>query len=97
MKLVELNPKWIGAGDHGEILFGLRFDCPHCRVQRLCVLFTPFIDPKNWLPIIGGEFHNDKQKWQRTGETFETITLRPSINTEFAGHWHGHIENGEIK
>ena len=97
MKLTNLNPKWIGAGDKGEIIFGLRFDCPHCLVQRLAVIFTPFIDPKGWLPKIGGEFYNDRPKWNRIGDSFENITLRPSINTEFSGHWHGFIENGEIK
>lgn len=97
MKLTDLNPKWVGCGEPGnEIIFGLRFDCPHCRVQKLAVLFSPFIDPHNWIPRIG-EFHMDKQKWNREGETFETLTLKPSINTEFSGHWHGFIENGEVK
>ncbi len=35
--------------------------------------------------------------WQRTGETFEDITLSPSIDASNSGHWHGHIINGEIK
>ncbi len=35
--------------------------------------------------------------WQRTGDTFETLTLSPSINCEASGHWHGFITDGEIR
>lgn len=35
--------------------------------------------------------------WKRTGETFETLTLSPSINAEASGHWHGFITKGEIR
>jgi hypothetical protein len=31
------------------------------------------------------------------GETFDTLTIEPSIGFEGIGHWHGHITNGEIK
>lgn len=34
--------------------------------------------------------------WKRTGETFDTLTLTPSINAEAAGHWHGFITNGDV-
>ncbi len=33
--------------------------------------------------------------WQRTGETFETLTLAPSVDASPAGHWHGHVQEGE--
>lgn len=33
--------------------------------------------------------------WKRTGETFETLTLEPSI-MQPRGCWHGHIKNGEV-
>lgn len=98
MRLTELNPKWIAVGHApAHIIFAVRFDCPHCRVQRLAVMFTPFIDPSGWLPKIGGEWTTKELKWNRTGDTFENLTLTPSINTEWVGHWHGFIENGEIK
>lgn len=94
MKLTDLNPHWIGTG---SIIFGLSFDCPCCRNQRIAVLFDPPIDPDNWIPKIG-PVHGDKQKWSRTGgESFESLTLEPSVNTENSGHWHGFIRNGEIK
>lgn len=98
MKLVELNPKWIGVGHEPDmIIFGLRFDCPHCRIQRLAIMFTPFIDPNGWLPKIGGEWATDGLRWNRIGDSFDVITLTPSINTEWAGHWHGFIEKGEVR
>lgn len=34
--------------------------------------------------------------WQREGETFETLTLSPSVDASAAGHWHGWVRNGEV-
>lgn len=34
--------------------------------------------------------------WGRTSKMFETITITPSLDASPAGHWHGHIQNGEI-
>jgi hypothetical protein len=34
--------------------------------------------------------------WQRTGETFEDLTLSPSVDASKSGHWHGYISNGQI-
>lgn len=39
--------------------------------------------------------------WQRTGDTFETLTLQPSILVPGSGgpgdcNWHGFITNGEV-
>lgn len=36
-------------------------------------------------------------KWHRSGDTFETLTLSPSVNCEGFGHWHGNIAGGEVK
>jgi hypothetical protein len=33
--------------------------------------------------------------WQRAGETFETLTLSPSVDASAAGCWHGFVTNGE--
>jgi hypothetical protein len=35
--------------------------------------------------------------WTRTGETFDTLTLTPSVDASASGHWHGFITNGEIR
>lgn len=107
MRLTDLSPRWVGIGqsEHGALIFGLSFECPHCtpdRVafpQRLAVLFRPMIDPQGWeartTPILYPQYH----WWTRAaGETFADLTLTPSINAQgFEGHWHGHIIGGEIR
>lgn len=97
MKLTELNPRWTGTG---TIITGVTFDCPHCQVQRLGVLFKNAIDPGKWLDR-GVTRHHAEQEWDRDGETFDSLTLRPSIDASkneviFDGHWHGFITNGEV-
>lgn len=34
--------------------------------------------------------------WTRQGHDFATISITPSLDASGAGHWHGHITNGEI-
>jgi hypothetical protein len=34
--------------------------------------------------------------WQRTGDTFETLSLSPSVDASRAGCWHGFLTNGAI-
>ena len=110
MRLTDLDPRW--AVDNAIVIGGVvkhfdnregmavGFDCPHCvrreretgdkRVQRLAVWFAN--------PIDGGPPTDDATHlWQRTGDTFDTLTLAPSIDASSDGHWHGHIENGEVK
>jgi len=98
MKLIELNPRWTGFPD-GHIRFGLTFDCPHCKTQRLGVVFANPIDPEGWIER-GVAMPKAECKWSRTGESFETLTLTPSIDSsriDFGGHWHGFITNGEVQ
>jgi hypothetical protein len=101
MRLTELNPRWTGTG---AIITGLTFDCPHCRIQRLGIMFQNAIDLEGWLEK-GCTRHHSDYEWDRTGETFDTMSLSPSIDTsqppdihriDFEGHWHGFITNGEI-
>ena len=110
MKLIDLDPRWCSDGDiviggvvkhfEGRRGMAVSFECPHCvarfqqtgdrRVQRLAVWFQN--------PVDGGPPTDDaKHLWQRTGDTFETLTLSPSIDASSDGHWHGFITNGEIR
>lgn len=34
--------------------------------------------------------------WERRGNAFEIMTLRPSIDASDARHWHGFVSKGEI-
>lgn len=100
IKLTDLNPRWTGLSVSGhELVDGITFDCPHCRNQRLGVKFTPPLDKNNWKQR-SIEYPIYQLMWQRVGDTFETITLSPSVNAnsriDFQNHWHGFIENGFV-
>jgi hypothetical protein len=99
MRLIELRPKWVlpthlWSSDE-PYWVGLSFDCPVCH-KRLAVLFSPPIDPHNLREKYGWpEMNTEQIKWNRTGDTFDNLTLNPSIN--FMPHdWHGNITSGEI-
>lgn len=103
MKLIDLNPQFIGAGGAGitdadgkpvperrGVLFSC--DCPCGCGSRLHVPIEN--------PIDGGPKRTDhSHAWLRTGETFDVLTLTPSIRRiPFDGScgWHGFITNGSI-
>lgn len=106
MKLTELEPKWISLhGWASESIFrvGLTFRCPHCMIGKrgetgyLGVYFANPIDPDNLLGT-GMSFGKlAANLWQRTGDSFDNLTLTPSIDVSQHGHWHGYITNGEIR
>lgn len=72
MRLSELNPEWVNQHD-GSRGIGIELDCPCGKCGfRLVVLFEVALDGK---PVPG----NHAARWGRTGDTFETLTLSPSI------------------
>jgi hypothetical protein len=103
MKLVDLNPRWVGHGGEGYTVtatgqpvarterVGLTCDCPcgRCGVE----LFVPFENPIGPGPL------KQQWGWQRTGDTFETLTLSPSIHRQERRScgWHGFITDGEVR
>lgn len=106
MRLTELHPRWFtlhgfpaGSEATKSIKIGFTFDCPcaacaQSRGQnRLAVYLSPPIDPGNLLADT--TWVTPSPAWKRTGDTFETMTLEPSIDVMAAGHWHGIITNGE--
>jgi hypothetical protein len=98
MKLTDLEPRSLMDADivvGGQVVhdgnrdgMGVSFLCPHCRACRLGVFFAN--------PIDGKSPSDDGLLWQRTGETWDTLTLTPSIDTSKHGHWHGFITGGEV-
>src|SRR5437867_3907648 len=99
MKLVELDPRWVTFDNwHGESFwYGVNFRCPHCRTVFVGVQFKNPIDPANyiergivdWTKYMAAQ---EQQKfWDRVGDTFETLTLTPSIDVSKHGHWHGNL------
>lgn len=69
-------------------------DCPCGKCDEHHQLHVPFANP-----IDGGPGLHGEKGWQRTGDTFETLTLKPSIlrSRALGGcGWHGYITNGEV-
>jgi len=103
-KLTDLNPRFVGAGGVGVFRLGekgnhvpvpertgvgVSFDCP-CGCGTRC--FVPFSNP-----IDGGiDYAGGGPAWNRTGETFEDMTLTPSILRLHGCGWHGFLTNGEL-
>lgn len=112
MKLIELEPRWCSDShpESADKKQGVTFLCPHCRARRLGVFFDTPICSSSPVDIVA--FHKERLRvdahpfddihvggvlWHRvSGETFDTLTLTPSIDASAFGCWHGHITNGEI-
>jgi hypothetical protein len=108
MRLTDLEPRWFtfhGWASDSPFRIGMTFLCPYCREERLGVLFDQPIDPDGVAGSVAGfdydpegfGAHLNMLVWQRQGDTFETLTLRPSIDGSQVGHWHGFITNGEVQ
>jgi hypothetical protein len=87
---------------------GVTFLCPHCRQRRLGIQFANPVGGQATPPMTQKEkrLHIHELRtfdigmstvWQRTGETFDDLTLSPSVDASASGHWHGHVTNGEVK
>jgi hypothetical protein len=101
MRLIDLDPKWLGAGGpdisdgSGNPVpersgVGVMLDCP-CGCDS--PLYVPFANPLDGGPSL------EPRGWQRTGETFETLTLSPSIlrSRDKGGcGWHGFVTDGQV-
>lgn len=107
MKLTDLHPEWYGAyGRVGPNRLGVRFDCPTCTASGTldsCSwggdIYVPFKNPIDGAVPIGSDVPEPGAymvgtMWQRTGETFDDLTLTPSVNA--VGHWHGFVTNGQV-
>lgn len=101
MKLIDLNPKFYGHGGEGisdaktgkpiprRNRVGISFDCPCGQCGERC-----YLSFEN--PIDGGEKIGNVT-WYRVGETFENMTLTPSIQRMGKCRWHGFLTNGEFR
>lgn len=72
MKLIECNPKW---GSSKEVTCYVIFDCPEGHEDcRHSIPFTPSLDGQTQVSP-----QQNGAQWYRTGDTFENLTLSPSI------------------
>lgn len=91
MRLSDAHPSWATVGAASPS--GLWFDCPGACCAgaeergRLYVPFTPALDGT---PLSG------EPRWQRTGNTFGTLTLAPSVQAKGEHDWQGFIRSGHI-
>lgn len=101
MKLTELQPQFLNSGGDGIYLadgspaplrtgVGVMFLCPCGNHDENHQLYVPFANP------IDGGAPLPGKGWQRTGDTFETLTLTPSVLRIGGCGWHGFITNGEV-
>lgn len=99
MKLTELDPRWYTVEGANGAAVGISFDCPHCRTQRLGVAFHHKGHEAMEDSVIHAASPLTNHIWDIEGDTFENLTLTPSVDASqvAGGHWHGHITNGEIK
>jgi hypothetical protein len=77
-RLVDCKPRWISGrytGQPGDVVRGIHFDCPdgHADCSH-AIPFTPALDG-----TASAGWQTNGAIWQRTGETFDTLTLSPSI------------------
>jgi hypothetical protein len=101
MKLTDLNPVWLSHGGEGVLSYGkpvplrerigISFDCP-CGCEH--PVSVTFANPVDGLGPIRPEPY---PSWTRSGETFEDLTLSPSIQREYPARcWHGFVTDGQI-
>lgn len=113
--LVDLQPRWMGAGGEGVTQdgqpvperhgVGITFLCPceDCTSKRTGNYdddwhLRVYVGFRN--PLDGGPAYDPRpgQQWERGGETFETLTLQPSIQRHRVGDggctWHGFVTGG---
>lgn len=97
MRLIDLQPRYF-AKTEGE-RHGISFECPHCfgSGQRLAIALH--LDGTNFDPDPDNQqqFASDERVWTiASGDSFENLSLTPSIDASASGHWHGFITNGGI-
>lgn len=77
--------------------------CGAQRGKRIAFSFWPPIIPADCgidralAEQCAAQIPHDKFHQRVSGETFETLTINPSIGFDAGGHWHGRITNGDCE
>jgi len=101
MNLTDCHPRWETIPNWSSpslFAVGLIFTCPVCRYPVLCH-FKPSLDPdglqaKYEWPDFPAQ--DGGSQWARSGDSFETLSLAPSINNDRAGCGHWTLANGQL-
>jgi hypothetical protein len=101
MRLVDLNPQWVGYGGEGitqdgqpvprREKVGVEFDCPCGAGGEYHRCYVQIANPPD-----GQGPLDDNSKWTMSGDSFENLTLIPSIQRMDGCRWHGFVTNGVI-
>lgn len=90
-RLVDCNPRFAQMGNSGQTRY-LVFDCPEGREGcNHAIPFTPSIEG-----AVQTSPQSNGAQWNRTGDTFETLSLTPSIRAMGPCFFHGFVTNGAI-
>lgn len=96
MRLTDLEPHWYVLEEGGQRV-GLTFLCPHCKVQRIGVAFHHRGHEAIDDDYVMAHSPQTNHIWTMDGDSFENLSLSPSVDASATGHWHGFVTNGEIK
>lgn len=81
------------------IRLGVFFDQPICGCKPVDLDFYQKSQRDVDSPLHSPELHDvhmGRVLWHREGDSFENLTLTPSVDASAFGHWHGFITGGEI-
>lgn len=97
IRLTDLDPSWMAVGE-GRRGMGVIFDCPVHRGH--CSIGVWFANPIDGGPPAPSH-EQPTYRWKRSGESFENLTLHPSVDASGYSRngtpcWHGWLKNGEI-
>jgi hypothetical protein len=98
VKLTELEPRYFVRHEGGQPV-GITFDCPHCPGSGPRLAIALHMDGTNFDPDPDNpqQFETDDTIWTiAAGDSFDNLSLTPSVDASKSGHWHGFITNGEI-
>lgn len=103
MRLADLSPQWIVR--EGQRI-GFVFVSPANPAWHQSCFFEKVQTKEQWrlFDSVLGEHGCEKVQGCRvdfawthiSGDTFESLTVKPSIDGSRGGLWHGYITNGEI-
>lgn len=103
MRLIDLEPRFLaysldetGHEIHRHLpnaigAQGIRFTCPNPRHGHIIVIW--FANPVDAAPV--PNHVTPTPRWTRTGMTYETLSLTPSIDVK--DDWHGFVTDGEVR
>ena len=102
-RLIDLNPAWVDLPSQGRRGLGVFFDCMlgHCEVRNMILFANPLDGGPPWpgesRSLMLELFKEEEPRWMiagcgtcrwnRIGETFETLSMHPSVDAHACGHF----------